>query len=126
DLGAPARRLNWDAAKAIHCGVVRPIEALAFVTNNSAKQLGIEKRVGSLEVGKDADFVLWSGDPLSSTTIALETWVDGKKYFDRAADLAARQALEKERVDLVAKAKKVIETERRVGAARRPGPGRFG
>jgi hypothetical protein len=113
-----ARRLNWDAAKAVHYGGVPPADALAFVTINSARQLGIEKRVGSLEVGKDADFVLWSGDPLSSLSIALETWVEGKKYFDRAADLAARPALEKERIDLVLKAKRVLETERRAASAR--------
>jgi imidazolonepropionase-like amidohydrolase len=113
-----ARRLNWDAAKAVHYGGVPPADALAFVTINSARQLGIEKRVGSLEVGKDADFVLWSGDPLSSLSIALETWVEGKKYFDRAADLAARPALEKERVDLVLKAKRVLEAERRAASSR--------
>jgi imidazolonepropionase-like amidohydrolase len=118
-----ARRLNWDAAKAVHYGGVPPADALAFVTINSARQLGIEKRVGSLEAGKDADFVLWSGDPLSSTSIALETWVDGKKFFDRAADLAARPVLERERVDLVLKAKRVLETERRAATARSGGEG---
>ena len=41
--------------------------------------------------------MVWSGDPLSTSTVALETWIDGKKYFDRAADLAARPALESER-----------------------------
>ena len=113
-----ARRLNWDAAKAVKWGGVPPAEALAFVTINPAKQLGIEKRVGSLEVGKDADFVVWSGDPLSSTTVALQTWIEGKKYFDRAEDLARRSALEKERGDLVAKAKKMLEVERRVARER--------
>ena len=113
-----ARRLNWDAAKAVKYGGVPPAEALAFVTINPARQLGIEKRVGSLEAGKDADFVLWSGDPLSSNTVALETWIDGKKYFDRAEDLARRPALEKERADLVAKAKKMLESERAAGRPR--------
>ena len=95
-----------------------PAEALAFVTINPAKQLGIEKRVGSLEAGKDADFVLWSGDPLASSTVALQTWIEGKKYFDRAEDLARRPALEKERADLVAKARKMLEAERRVARER--------
>ena len=56
--------------------------------------------------------MVWSGDPLSTSTIALETWIDGKKYFDRAADLARRPALEKERAELVAKAKKMLEAKR--------------
>jgi imidazolonepropionase-like amidohydrolase len=113
-----ARRLNWEAAKAVRYGGVPPADALAFVTINPARQLGIEKRVGSLEVGKDADFVIWSGDPLSASTIALETWIEGKKYFDRAEDLARRSALETERVELVAKAKKMLESERAAGRGR--------
>jgi imidazolonepropionase-like amidohydrolase len=108
-----ARRLNWEAAKAVRYGGVPPADALAFVTVNAAKQLGIDGRVGSLETGKDGDFVVWSGDPLSSTSVALETWIEGKKYFDRAADLAGRPALAKEREELVARAKKVLDAEKR-------------
>ena len=52
---------------------------------------------------------MWSEDPLSSSTVALETWIEGKKYFDRAADLARRPALDREREELVAKAKKILE-----------------
>jgi imidazolonepropionase-like amidohydrolase len=100
-----ARRLNGEAAKAVKYGGVPPVDALAFVTMNPAKQLGVDKRVGSLEPGKDGDFVIWNGDPLSAESVAQETWIEGRKYFDRAADLAARSALEKERADLVAKAK---------------------
>jgi imidazolonepropionase-like amidohydrolase len=100
-----ARRLNFEAAKAVKYGSVPPADALAFVTSNPAKQLGISDRVGSLEVGKDGDFVIWSGDPLATSSMALETWVDGKKYFDRAADLAARSSLQAERDALVTKAR---------------------
>ena len=103
-----ARRLNGEAAKAVKYGGVPPIDALAFVTINPAKQLGVEKRVGSLEPGKDGDFVIWNGDPLSAESVAQETWIEGRKYFDRAADLAKRPALEKERADLVAKAKALL------------------
>ncbi len=108
-----ARRLNWEAAKAVRYGGVPPADALAFVTINPAKQLGIDKRVGSLEPGKDADFVVWSGDPLSAESVALETWIEGKKYFDRAADLSARTGLERERADLVGSAKRLLDTEKK-------------
>jgi hypothetical protein len=108
-----ARRLNGEAAKAVKYGNVPPAEALAFVTSNPAKQLGIFDRVGSLEPGKDADFVVWSGDPLSTSTVAQETWIDGKKQFDRAEDRSRRAQVEKERADLVAKAKKMLEAERK-------------
>ncbi|MCM2270736.1 MAG: amidohydrolase family protein, partial [Thermoanaerobaculia bacterium] len=69
------------------------------------KQLGIADRVGSLEAGKDADFVLWSDHPLSSAAVCLETWIDGRKYFDRARDLAMRDELAAERAALIAKAR---------------------
>ncbi|MBC8135222.1 MAG: amidohydrolase family protein [Fibrella sp.] len=97
DSSELARRLNLEAAKAVHWGNVAPEEAIKFVTINPAKQLGIEKYVGSLEKGKDADIAVWSGDPLSSLTICEKTFVDGKLLFDRAADLAARPALEAEK-----------------------------
>jgi len=122
-----ARRLNLEAAKAVKYGKVAPADALAFVTSNSARQLGIADRVGSLEVGKDGDFVLWSGDPLSTSTVALETWIDGKKYFDRAADLAARPQRDAERAALVAKAKALAEAakdEDKPGEGAKEGGGR--
>ena len=117
-----ARRLNTEAAKAVKYGGLAPAEALAFVTSNPAKQLGIFDRTGSLEAGKDADFVLWSEDPLSSSTVALETWIEGKKYFDRAADLARRPALEKERTDLVARAKRISEKKADTAEAKPSSP----
>lgn len=56
--------------------------ALAAVTINNAKILGLEDQVGSLEKGKDADFLVLSGDPLSVYTHILQTWVEGGKRFD--------------------------------------------
>jgi imidazolonepropionase-like amidohydrolase len=100
-----ARRLNQEAAKAVKYGGVPPEEAIRFVTLNPAKMLKIDDRVGSLEPDKDADFVIWSTSPLSPAAHVKETWIDGRKYFDRAADLAGRAALEAERGTLIARAK---------------------
>ena len=65
--------------------------ALALVTLNPAKQLRIDDRVGSIEVGKDADLALYDGDPLSVLSVVEKTFVDGDLYFDRQAD-SERQA----------------------------------
>lgn len=86
-----ARHLNHEAAKAVKYGGVSPEEALKFVTLNPAKQLRIDEWVGSLEAGKHADFVLWNRSPLSTFSVCTETWVDGRKYFDRKEDLVRRQ-----------------------------------
>ena len=100
-----ARRLNTEAAKAIKYGGVPRDEALKMVTLNPAKSLKVDAHVGSLEVGKDADFAIWSGEPLSPYSVCEQTWIEGRKYFDRAADLAGRSELAKERVALVAAAR---------------------
>ena len=92
-----ARHLNVEAAKAVRYGGLSEEEALKFVTLNPAKQLRVDGVVGSLEPGKDADFVIWSGSPLSTMSRVDETWIDGRKYFDRSADLEARERLERER-----------------------------
>lgn len=95
-----ATRMNWEAAKMVRAGM-DPVDALALVTINTAKLLGIDHRVGSLESGKDADFVIWNGDPLSTFTKAEQTWVDGRKYFDLETDAEMRTAIERERADLI-------------------------
>ncbi|MBB6053453.1 amidohydrolase family protein [Armatimonas rosea] len=100
DSNELARRLNTEAAKAVRWGSLSPAEALKLVTINPAKQLHIDKLTGSLEIGKDADLVLWSGDPLSPLSMPEKTFVDGKLLFDRQADLAARKELEEEKARL--------------------------
>ncbi len=86
DSGEEMRHLNQEAAKAIKWGGMDPVAALALVTLNPAKQLRIDDRVGSIEVGKDADLVLYDGDPLSMMSVVQKTFVDGDLYFDREAD----------------------------------------
>ncbi|AXJ01203.1 Imidazolonepropionase [Cyclonatronum proteinivorum] len=95
-----ATRMNWEAAKMVRTGL-DPETALSLVTNRTAALLGIEDRVGSLEPGKDADFVIWSGDPLSTFTIAEQTWIDGRRYFDIEEDAALRAAVDRERAELI-------------------------
>jgi hypothetical protein len=97
DSNELARRLNTEAAKAVKYGDVPEVEALKFVTLNVAKQLGVERYVGSIEVGKHADLVLWSDHPLSGYAICEKTFVDGVLYFDRERDRAWREELERER-----------------------------
>ncbi len=99
-----ARRLNTEAAKAVRYGNVSEEQALGLVTIGPATQLGIDGRVGSLEKGKDADFVVWNGNPLSPYSLAEQTWIDGRRYFDRDEDLARRQELTAERDELLAEA----------------------
>ena len=97
------RHLNHEAAKAVRYGGVAPAEALKFVTLNPAKQLRIESLVGSLEPGKHADFVIWSGDPLSVFSRCEQTWIDGRKYFDRQDDITSRVTLRERRETLIQK-----------------------
>lgn len=95
-----ATRMNWEAAKMVRAGV-EPEVAMSMITSATAELLGIDHRVGSLEAGKDADFVIWSGDPLSTFSIAEQTWVDGRKYFDLEEDAMLRQNVEAERAALI-------------------------
>jgi imidazolonepropionase-like amidohydrolase len=94
------RRLNTEAAKAMKYGGLSREEALALVTINPAKQLGVDNRVGSIEVGKDADIVIYDKDPLSNYSKVQKVWIDGNKYFDRDSDVSARPAKELEKKKL--------------------------
>ena len=81
-----ARRMNIEAAKGIKYGGMKPTDALKLVTINPAIQLGIEHRTGSIEIGKDADIVIWNGNPLSTYSVCEQTWIEGRKYFDIVED----------------------------------------
>ena len=100
DSAEHARRLNTEAAKTIKWGGLTQDEALAMVTINPAKQLRIDNKVGSLEVGKDADVVVWSAHPLSSYAVADRVYIDGTLYHDREADARRITDLEKEKATL--------------------------
>jgi imidazolonepropionase-like amidohydrolase len=100
-----ARRMHVEAGKALKYAKLSGIEmteqqALDFVTVNPAKQLMIDHRVGSLEKGKDADVVVWTGHPLSSLSRPEMTFVDGRLLFSRDMDagLRARDTEERNRL----------------------------
>lgn len=97
-----ARRLNIDAAKLERYGGLTDDEALATITINGAKQLGIDAKVGSIELGKDADVVIWNGHPLSVYSRPVTTFIDGEIFFDREQDMAMRKSLAEERAMLEA------------------------
>lgn len=109
DDAEEATHLNQEAAKSMKYGGLTHDEALKLVTLNPAIQLGIDKRVGTIDVGKDADLVIYNRDPLSAYAVVQKTLIDGHVYFDRQRDMAARPALEKEKKDLMEKEKKAEE-----------------
>ncbi|MEK6325211.1 MAG: amidohydrolase family protein [Acidobacteriota bacterium] len=96
-----ARRLYLEAAKVMKYGGVGEEEALRMVTLNPAIQLGIDKRVGSIDVGKDADLVIFSQHPFSVYTMPEMTMIEGEVYFDRSEDLKRREVLKREKADLI-------------------------
>ncbi len=79
-----ARRLNQEAAKTMHYGGATEDEALKMITLNAAWIIGVDDRVGSIDVGKDADLVIWDGYPLSSYGVPSKVLIDGDVYFDRS------------------------------------------
>jgi len=78
------RRLNQEAAKTMRYGGATEDEAMQMLTINPAWIMGIDDKTGSIDVGKDADLVLWDDYPLSSTGVPSKVWIDGDVYFDRS------------------------------------------
>ena len=97
DSAERIRRLNLDAAKVMKYGGVPEEEALKMITLNPAIQFGLGKQTGSIEVGKDADIVIWSGHPFSPYSLVENTMIDGESFFERSRDLLRRQEFAKER-----------------------------
>jgi len=79
-----ARRLNQEAGKTMRYGGATEDEALKMITLNAAWIVGVDDRVGSIDVGKDADLVIWDGYPLSTFAVPNKVFIDGGVYFDRA------------------------------------------
>ena len=78
------RRLNQEAAKTMRYGGATEEEALRMITLNAAWIIGMDDRVGSIEVGKDADLAIWDGYPLSSFGVPEKGLIEGDMYFDRS------------------------------------------
>jgi imidazolonepropionase-like amidohydrolase len=125
DDAEEATHLNQEAAKSMKYGGLSHDEALKMVTLNPAMQLGIDKRVGTIDVGKDADLAIYNHDPLSAYAVVQKTLIDGRVYFDLQRDIAERAEREKEKKALIDKFKKAVEKkseEKRPDAAgQKPG-----
>ncbi|MDX1285085.1 MAG: amidohydrolase family protein, partial [Draconibacterium sp.] len=98
-----ARRLNQETAKAVKYGGLSEEEALKLVTLNPAKIFHLDHRVGSIKVGKDADLVLWTDNPLSIYAKASKTFVDGVVYYDMEMDKERFKEIQKERSRIINK-----------------------
>jgi imidazolonepropionase-like amidohydrolase len=117
--GELMRRLNTEAAKGMKYGGMSREEALAMVTINPARQLGVQDRVGSIDVGKDADIVIYDRDPLSTYSKVQKVLIDGTKYFDRDSDISARAAKDVEKQKLLDE-EKAADTQKNTAPRRRP------
>jgi imidazolonepropionase-like amidohydrolase len=81
------RHLYQEAAKCVKYGGMSEVDALKAITLNGAKQLGLDGRTGSIEVGKDADLAIFNGHPLNSYACVEMTLVEGEVYFQRSEKL---------------------------------------
>ncbi len=106
DSNEHARRFYQEAAKMMKYGDLTEEEALRLVTLNPAVQLRLDKRIGSIDIGKDADLVIFNGHPFSVYSRPEMTMIEGTIYFDRKQDLASREKLAKEKKDLIEREKK--------------------
>jgi len=116
DLNADlSTRLNTEAGKTMKYGGLTEDEALALITINPAKQLQIDRYVGSIETGKQADLVVYDKDPLSMYSKVERVFIDGIQYFDREADLAARAGKDAAKKGLLEKEKAAEKANEKPG-----------
>ncbi len=107
DSNEHARRFYQEAGKMMKYGDLTEEEALRMITLNPAMQLRLENRIGSIDIGKDADLVIFNGHPFSVYSRPEMTMIEGEVYFDRKKDLEMREKLAKEKKDLIEREKKV-------------------
>jgi imidazolonepropionase-like amidohydrolase len=115
------RRLNQEAGKAVTYGHMSEEEALKLVTLNPAIMMHEENRVGSIKVGKDADLVLWTADPLSIYAVCEKTYVDGVPYWDMDKDAANQKAMKADEARII---QKMIAAKNKGAVTQRPMGGR--
>ncbi|MGH7502551.1 MAG: amidohydrolase family protein [Longimicrobiales bacterium] len=94
DSGERIRRLYQEAAMGMKYGGMSETDALAMITLNPAKQLGVADRVGTIEIGKDADLAVFNGHPFAPASRVEKTIVDGKVYFDRSTAMTLEKLLQ--------------------------------
>ena len=103
DSNEEMRHLNEEAAKTVKWGGMTETQALSMITINPARQLGVADQVGSIEVGKDADIVIFDRHPLDNFAVPQKTFVDGKLYFDIDGDRERQEAIDAEKAALKGK-----------------------
>ena len=111
DSSEEMRHLNEEAAKTMKWGGLSETEALSLITINPARQLGVDASVGSIEVGKDADLVIYDRHPLDNFAVPQQTFVDGKLYFDIDADRERQRAIDAEKAALQGETQRRIATD---------------
>lgn len=115
------RRLNQEAAKTIKYGGMSEVEAWKMVTLNPAKLLHLDHRMGSLKVGKDADLVLWSTNPLSIEAKVVYTFIDGELFYSMEQDAVLQKANQIEKTRLLSKmGEQPVSTEPRQKFLKKP------
>lgn len=111
------RRLNQEAAKTIKYGGMTEEQAWKMVTLNPAKTLHLDKWLGTIEPGKDADLVLWNANPLTIYAHPVQTYVDGICFFDYNKDADVQAAMQKERARLI---QKMLDAKAKGGDTQKP------
>ena len=112
------RRLNQEAAKAVKYGGTSEEDAWKMVTLNPAKLLHIDDKMGSIKIGKDADIVLWTDNPLSIYAKVVQTYVDGKLMYDKDIDIKLRERDLLERIRII----KLMSEDKNSGKKEKPKP----